>query len=61
MGRAGLRIGLVGLHLHRVDQVGELDGVLDEEDRNVVADQIEIALLGVKLDSEASNISGQVY
>ena len=45
MGAAGLRIAAIGLHLHRVDQVGELDRVLDEEDRDIVADQIPIALL----------------
>ena len=41
--RGGLRIALVGLHLHRMDEVGEFDRVLDEEDRNVVADEIPIA------------------
>jgi hypothetical protein len=30
-----------------MDQVGKLDRVLDEEDRNIVADEIEIALFGV--------------
>jgi hypothetical protein len=39
-----LRIAAIGLHLHAVDEVGELDRVLDEEHRDVVADQIPVAL-----------------
>ena len=42
--RRRLRVAAVGLHLHRVDQVGELDRVLDEEDRDVVADEVPVAL-----------------
>ena len=38
----------VGLLLGGVDQVGELDGVLDEEHRDVVADKIEIAFLAYR-------------
>ncbi len=45
VGAAGLRIAAVGLHLHGVDQIGELDRVLDEEHRDVVADQIPVAFL----------------
>jgi hypothetical protein len=41
----GLREGAVRLHLHRVHQVRELHRVLDEEHRDVVADQIPVALL----------------
>ena len=50
----------VGRLLHRVDEVGELDGVLDEEHRDVVADEIPVALLGVELDGEAADVAGQV-
>ena len=57
---AGLRIAAIGLHLHRVDQVGKLDRVLDEEDRNVVADQIPIALLGIELHGEAAHVARRV-
>ena len=59
--RAGrLRIAAVGLHLHGMDQVGELDRVLDEEHRDVVADQVPVALLGVELDGEAAHVARRV-
>ena len=55
-----LRKAPVGLHLHGVDEIGELDRVLDEEDRNVVADEIPVALLGVELDGEAAHVARRV-
>jgi len=36
------------MRLGRVDDVGELDAVLDEEHRDIVADQVEVPLLGVE-------------
>ena len=50
----------IGLHLHRVDQVGKLDRVLDEEHRDVVADEIEVAFFRVELDREAADVARQV-
>ena len=55
-----LRKAAVGLRLGRVDDVGELDRVLDEEHRDVVADQVPVAFLGVELDREAAHVAGQV-
>ncbi len=55
-----LREAAVGLLLRRVDQVGELDRVLDEEHRDVVADEVPVALLGVELHREAAHVAGQV-
>lgn len=52
-----LREGAVRFHLYRVDQVGELDRVLDEEDRDVVADQVPVAFAGVELHREAANVA----
>ena len=49
-----------GSCLGGVDQVGKLDGVLDEEDRDVVADDVPVALLGVELDREAAHIAREV-
>ena len=46
--------------LHAVDQVGELHRILDEEDRDVVADQIIDALIGVELHGEAAHVTRQV-
>ena len=50
----------VGLLLRRVDQVGELDRVLDEEHRDVVADEVPVALLRVELDREAAHVAREV-
>ena len=55
-----LREAAVRLRLGGVDQVGELDRVLDEEDRDVVADEVPVALLGVELHGEAAHVAGQV-
>ena len=58
--RLRLREAAVGLLLHGVDEVGELDRVLDEEDRDVVADEVPVALLRVELHGEAAHVAGQV-
>ncbi len=42
MRAARLRESPVRFHFHRVHEVGELDCILDEEDRDVVSDQIPI-------------------
>ena len=52
--------GAVGLFLHGVDEVGKLDRVLDEEHRDVVADDVPVALLGVELDGKAAHVARQV-
>ena len=43
-----------------MNEVGELDGVLDEEHRDVVADEIPVALPCVELDGEPADVTGQV-
>ena len=58
--RLRLREAAVGRLLHGVDDVGELDGVLDEEDRDVVADEVPVALLRVELDGEAADVASEV-
>lgn len=47
VGRGGLGNFVVGAGLDGMDEVGELDGVLDEEDGDVVADDVQVALVGV--------------
>ena len=37
-----------------MDHIGKLDGVTDEEHRQVIAYQIPIALVGIKLGSKAT-------
>ena len=54
---ARLRHGEVRLGLGRVHQVGKLHRVLDEEDRNVVADEIPVAFVGIELHREAAHVS----
>lgn len=55
-----LRDLVVGLGLAGVDKIGELHGVLDEEDGDVVANNVPVALLGVEFDGKTSNISNRV-
>ena len=47
----------IWFRLRGVDQVCELDGVLNEEDWDVIADDIPIALLGVELDGKPPHVS----
>src|SRR3546814_862441 len=55
-----LRITAVGLHLHAVDEIWELHRVLDEEDRDIVADEIPITGFGVELDRKAAHVTRRV-
>ncbi len=50
----------VGRGLHRMDQVGKLDRILNEENRDIVADQIPIALLRIELDGETADVTGKI-
>lgn len=50
-----MRLGLPGM-----DKIGELDGVLDEEDGDVVAYDISVALLGVEFDCKAAHITNGI-
>ena len=43
-----------------MDQVRKLHRILNEKHRNVVADQIPVALVGVKLDREAAHIARRI-
>ena len=47
----------IWLRLRGVDQVCKLDGVVNEKDWDVIADDILIALLGVELDGKPSHVS----
>jgi hypothetical protein len=51
----GDRVGLLGM-----DEVGELDRVADEEDAEVIADQIPVAVLGVELDREPARVARRI-
>ena len=43
----GLGNLIVRARLDRVDEIGELDGILDEEDGHVVSNDIKVAFVGV--------------
>ena len=45
------------LRLHRMDEVGKLHRVLDEEHRDVVADDVEITFVRIELDREAAHVA----
>jgi HTH-type transcriptional regulator/antitoxin HigA len=42
----------VRFHFNSVDEVGKFNGILDEEDWNIVPDQIPITFLRVKFDGK---------
>src|SRR5450759_2171752 len=52
-----LRKAAVGFHLYGMDEVGKFDGILDEENRDVVADQVPVSFLGVKLDGKPAYVT----
>src|SRR5512141_1450259 len=56
-----LRKAAVGFHFYRMDEVGEFDGILDEENRDVVADQVPIAFLSVKLNRKSAHVTRGIY
>ena len=58
----GLRLWkpAVGFLLGGMDEVGKLDRVLDEKHRNVVSDNVPVALLCVELDREAAYIAREI-
>ena len=60
MGRRGLRKATVRLVLDGVNQVGKLHRVLDEEHRDVVADDVPVATLGVKFHRKAAHVAHHV-
>ena len=55
-----LREATVGLLLRGVDQIGKLYRVLNEEYRDVVADDVPVALLGIELDGEAAHVARKI-
>src|SRR5665811_2357996 len=56
-----LRKAAVGFHFYGMDEVGEFDGILNEENRDIVADQVPVAFLGVKLDGKSAYVTRGIY
>ena len=50
----------IGLWLGGVDDVGKLDAVLNEENRHVVSNQVERALVGVELHREPAGVADRI-
>ena len=55
--RAAGRDFVVRLGFHRVYEVRKLDRVLNEEHRHVVADQVEVALVGKEFHRKAAHVT----
>ena len=60
MSSSRLRDLLVGLRLQSVNHIGELHSILDEENWQINADDVQIASVSVEASCETSNISGSV-
>ena len=58
--RSRLRHAVVGLGLDGMDEIGKLHCVLNEEHRDVVAHQVPVALVGIKLHREAAHVARHV-
>jgi methyl coenzyme M reductase subunit C-like uncharacterized protein (methanogenesis marker protein 7) len=58
--RSYLRNLIVRLGFSSVDDIRELHRVLNEEDRDVVSNDIPVALVGVELDGETAHVSHSV-
>jgi hypothetical protein len=60
MRRLRLRNLIVRLWLSSVYHIGELHGILNEEYRNVVANNVPVTLFSVELDSKSTDIADGV-
>src|ERR1035437_6559334 len=56
----GLRKAAVGFHFYGMDEVGEFDGILGQENRGVRADNLPVAFLGIKPDGKPAYVTGAV-
>lgn len=60
MGRLRLWDLVVRFRFARVDDVWKFDGILDEENRDVIAHNVPVSLLRVELDGKATDITNCV-
>src|SRR5665647_3132860 len=56
-----LRKATVGFHFNGMDEVREFYGILDEENRNVVANQVPVTFFRVKLDGKSAYVTRGIY
>lgn len=50
----------MGLGLYGMNKVRELDSILDKKYRNVIPDDVPVALLRVEFDRKPSNIANRI-
>ena len=55
-----MRHFIVRLRLHGVNEVREFNGVLNEENGNVISDDVPVAFFCIKLDRKPSDIADGV-
>ena len=60
MSRLSLGYFIVRFRFNGMNNVGELDGILDEEDRDVVTDYVPVSFLSVHFDGESAHIADGV-
>lgn len=60
MGALSLRDSPVRFRLHGMNEIGEFQRILDEEDRRVVPDEVKNAFIGIKFGGEAANIAHRI-
>ena len=58
--RGGLRNSIVRFRFYSMDQVWELHRILNEKDRDIVANQIVITFLSIEFNCKSSYISGKI-
>jgi hypothetical protein len=55
-----LRNFILGLGLHSMNNVGKFNGILNEEHRDIVSDEVPDTFVGVELDCKPSSIANSV-
>ena len=55
-----LRESAIGFFFRSMDEVGKFDRILDKKDGDIVADDVPVAFLGIKLHREAANIPREI-
>ncbi len=57
MGRGCLRYLIMRLRFYCVDDIRKLNGVLNKKDRNVISDEIVVAVFCIKLSGETAHVA----
>ena len=55
-----LRNLILRLGLHSMNNVGEFNGILNEENGDIVSDEVPDTFVGIELDCKPSNIANSV-